>query len=759
MSKKYTRGNKINSLNDIDKIEYNCEKMKLNIPDPVNGELQIVGSTALPVIDLKGNVYQPLHDKCVKITLELMTGVQVIQKEYSVLIEGKYKNQGSNPPPRVIPELAEWYGLEGTTHVNDETCVVVKDERFKVAAQMLINDVKEIGINLKTKNKNVKSLINFEYDDQNNYNKEGYGIVIENNTITIYAENYTGAFYATRTLHQMLKTSCNYKVNNGYIRDYPKYSIRGFMLDVGRKFVKLDYIYYLMKTMSYYKMNDFQIHLNDNAIFLDDYMNITDVIKNAYTGFRLESDIEGNDSTLTAKDGYYTKKEFKNLIEDSRKYGVTIVPEFDTPGHALSFVKVRPELMYKGKVVNGKGEMERAAMLDLDHEETVSFIQSMYNEYLDGKNPVIGYVPIHIGSDEYYGETEVYRRYVDEMLRFIRDDKKRIPRIWGSLTSKTGKTPVTSKNIQMNVWNTDWANPEMMLEQGFNIINIDDEQTYIVPGADYYHDYLNLENLYFQYQPNRFNNGTVINESHPQLLGGAFGLWNDQIDTVENGITSYDMFDRIFSALPILAQKNWGTELSRSFEAFQALSLKTMYAPSTNPRFKIRSKTNTILHYNFLEGLADYSGNDYHIKKTNNILLKNGAQFNGNNSFFELPLSLIGPVAHLEVEFELTDTKQIQILMETDNYGTIYAVDEEGFIGYKYENNRYAFNHKLEANKKINLKIITTLHKTRLFIDDKEVSLTDDTNKPYNTFILPLQRIGSLQNSLNGKIIKVILKK
>src|SRR5699024_3589740 len=636
-------------------------------------------------------------------------------------IDGIYNNKENKPPPQVIPALAEWYGLKGKIKVDDETSVIVRHEDFKDAAKIFIDDVEEIGI--KIKKENGQNTIVFEYDNQNNYGEEGYGIVIENNHITIYAEKYTGAFYATRTLHQMLKNSCDGYVNNGYIRDYPKYPVRGFMIDVGRKFVKLDYLHEMMKTMSYYKMNDFQIHLNDNAIFLDYYKSIEEVFEKAYTGFRLESNITGNGNALTSTDGHYSKAEFKKLIEKSALYGVTIVPEFDTPGHALSFVKVRPDLMYDGEIVDGKEDLERAAMLNLENHETVPFIQSMYNEYLDGKNPVIGDVPIHIGSDEYYGEAEVYRKYVDDMLKFIRDDKDRTPRVWGSLTSKSGETPVTSKNVQMNVWNTDWAEPEEMLEQGFDIINIEDTQVYIVPGADYYHDYLNLENLYFQYETNKFNNGAVLNESHPQLIGGAFALWNDQIDAVENGITSYDMFDRMFHALPIIAQKNWGTKTLNSFQEFLELSSKLKYAPHTNPHYILKSKTNQVLYYDFSEGTADLSGNQNHSKNANNITLKDGAHFNGVDSFIELPLRRVGPVAQLDITFELTDTTPTQILLETDDNGTIYAVNEDGYLGYRDEYNLYAFNYKVEANKEINLKIISALHKTQFFINDMEITL------------------------------------
>lgn len=44
-------------------------------------------------------------------------------------------------------------------------------------------------------------------------------------------------------------------------RDYPLYEVRGFIMDVARKTFTLDYLKQLVKEMSWYKMNDFQVHL------------------------------------------------------------------------------------------------------------------------------------------------------------------------------------------------------------------------------------------------------------------------------------------------------------------------------------------------------------------------------------------------------------------------------------------------------------------------------------------------------------------
>ena len=50
--------------------------------------------------------------------------------------------------------------------------------------------------------------------------------------------------------------------------DFPSFSHRGFMLDTGRKFIPYDTLVDIMLNMAYYKMNDLQLHLNDNYIFL-----------------------------------------------------------------------------------------------------------------------------------------------------------------------------------------------------------------------------------------------------------------------------------------------------------------------------------------------------------------------------------------------------------------------------------------------------------------------------------------------------------
>ena len=84
------------------------------------------------------------------------------------------------------------------------------------------------------------------------------------------AETSTGAYWATRSILQILKQTDG-TIAKGEARDYPKYEVRGFMLDVGRRPFSKKIVNEVAKTMAWYKMNDLQLHLNDNYIFLEDY--------------------------------------------------------------------------------------------------------------------------------------------------------------------------------------------------------------------------------------------------------------------------------------------------------------------------------------------------------------------------------------------------------------------------------------------------------------------------------------------------------
>ena len=133
--------------------------------------------------------------------------------------------------------------------------------------------------------------------------------------VNVKAEQAQGAYWSTRSILQIVKLN-NGEIPKGITKDYPKFKVRSFSLDVARKPASLESLEDFVDAMAYYKMNDFQVHLNDNLIFYENFESAEVARERAYTGFRLESDIKAggeNKKDLTNEDLFYTETLSKSL--------------------------------------------------------------------------------------------------------------------------------------------------------------------------------------------------------------------------------------------------------------------------------------------------------------------------------------------------------------------------------------------------------------------------------------------------------------
>ena len=86
-----------------------------------------------------------------------------------------------------------------------------------------------------------------------------------------------------------------------------------------------------------------------------------------------------NKADLTSTDVFYTKEEFKKYIQESRTYGVNIVPEIDTPAHSLALTKVRPDLRH-----GTSGRQNDHLNLTSKYDQSLEFVKSIFAEYMTG---------------------------------------------------------------------------------------------------------------------------------------------------------------------------------------------------------------------------------------------------------------------------------------------------------------------------------------------------------------------------------------
>ena len=469
-----------------------------------------------------------------------------------------------NPCPQVIPALQEWKGSKGTLHLPAQGSIIINpsdETALASTAAILKNDLKELMgweytiITGKAKKDGIYLSLS-EPDEQ--LGKEGYELSILNKA-SIQAPTAQGVFWGTRTLLQMLYRQ-DAKLAKGTTRDWPEFPNRGFMLDVGRKFFTLDYLKEQIKVLSFYKMNEFQIHLNDNGFpqFFDNDWSKT------YAAFRLESE---RFPGLTAKDGSYSKKEFIELQRMGMEYGVNIIPEIDIPAHSLAFAHYKPEI---GSKEYGMDH------LDLYKEETYKFVDALLDEYLSGEEPVFIAPDVHIGTDEYNKkEAEQYRYFTDRYLKYV---------------ASYGKTPVQAEGVTVNAWSFDWVDPEVSIKEGYKLINTCDTYLYIVPGAGYYREFLDHQWLYEKWTPWMMNRHQTLPVGTPGVLGGMFAVWNDQCG---NGISEQDVHYRSFPAIQVMAERMWKGDNQEEvpFTEFEALCQAMPEAPGVNLLGRIDKET------------------------------------------------------------------------------------------------------------------------------------------------------------------------
>lgn len=739
------------------------------------------------VVGKDGTIYTPLTEKTVKGIYKVTKGEESAEGsvEYTLAIPGRYDDEGVNAKPTVIPELAEWYGkdAEGSFTVGGRILVSEGASEFMDAAEALAEDYEaELGtaMTVETGDAPQAGDIYFISDETNGLGEEGY-IMDIGEYVTVSAENATGAYWATRSILQITELNDG-KIPTGITKDYPKYEVRGFMLDVARKPVSMETLQDIAKEMAYYKMNEFHLHLNDNLIFYEDYASAEEARELAYTGFRLESNVvEGsndglNQADLTNEDLYYTKDEFRSFILDSRSMGVKITPEFDTPGHSGAFTKVRPDLMLQNIV---SGAANRAGeQFDLSpekYDESLAFVESIWDEYLT-EDMFDQSMTVHIGTDEYYGEKNRFRMFSDDLIEYIQS-KGYTVRLWGSLSSMPGEADVRSEGVQMNVWNTGWANPTNMYNEGFELINTIDGQLYMVPAAGYYFDYLNTQNLYNNWVPNNFS-GTVIPAGSEQMLGSTYAIWNDSVDTRANGISEVDIYDRFADAVPTMASKNWGEAQDQTWAEMEATVDELGDAANSNPYHEASADENgEYMSYEF-DDTTDSSANGRDLAEPVNAEIADGSlKLNGGESYVSTPIDKLATGNTLEFDITLDTPAQAgDILFEADNEGSNgdYVHDirimDDGRLGFRRELYDYYFDYKLPVGETVHLSISTNGTSTTLTVNgttyeasgvyrnrqtDGEVRVEGITRA---TFLLPIQRIGSETNAIEAVIDNVTVK-
>ncbi|MCM1388605.1 MAG: family 20 glycosylhydrolase, partial [Bacillus sp. (in: Bacteria)] len=752
----------------------------LKLPKAPEGyQVTYLGADYEQIIGADCEVYATIQDKEVTVGyLVEQTAGREEAREISFTIQvpaAGDRLQGENAKPEVIPALAEWDGADGVFMPEDTSRIVIQEQSLRQSAQLFAERYELImGREIPVEEGNYEDVrpgdFYLTYGDGmvdsavSGVGSEGYVCNITDKCVII-GTDAQGIYWGTITILQILKGQT---LPQGKIRDYPKYQVRGFGIDVARKPVSMDMLYQIMKNMSWYKMNDLSIHLNDNVILSTS--GLTGSIEEAMTAdsaFRLEVSVANEKGEKLTSDEYaYTAQEFADFINTAKAYGVQVVPEIDTPAHSLSITKLFPE--YALTVRN-----EAVDQIDVSRDEAVELIKDIWREVLNGQmkntySAAFGEASaVNIGMDEYYGDGETYRQYMNEIISLIREESDtQIIRLWGSLSNIEGKTIPDTKDLQMNLWSTTWADPMEMYEAGYSLINMQNNHLYIIPGGGY--DYLDTEELFANWEVNKFydyNQLEYIPVYSPQMLGASYMIWNDMCGRLDVGICESDLFDRFYQPLGVISAKLWGSGAA-SYEEHMVLYDALDAAPDTNPYAlaawsgadegkPLRLPVGGDVADNapiVLSGGEDYIETGY----TNDLKADNGS-YPGIGGSYTVSMQ----VYRENISEKAADGIKEEILFEADApYGqTAFKAVQTGSgkVGFSREGKDYSFAYTLPVGEWVSLTIQGEQNKTSLYVNGELVdTLGDDESfTEYATFVFPLERIGSKTDSFHGMIKEI----
>ncbi len=239
------------------------------------------------------------------------------------------------------------------------------------------------------------SILLTDKDHQKDLGPEGYTLHVTPAHLSLRAGTNAGLFYAGQSLIQMLDhhlaqtdSQTLDQVPCVLIQDKPRFGWRGFMLDSVRHFQPIELVYKIVNQLAALKINRFHWHLTDDQ------------------GWRFESLGYPRLNTIGSwRDneeggrygGYYTREQVRGLIEHARLRNITVIPEFDMPGHCLAALAAYPELGCKGadyrvQVTFG---VEYGAFC-AGNEKVYHFIEGVLGEWAEVFNAPY----IHLGGDE-----------------------------------------------------------------------------------------------------------------------------------------------------------------------------------------------------------------------------------------------------------------------------------------------------------------------------------------------------------------------
>ena len=498
-------------------------------------------------------------------------------KKEIVYPETNLSKEALIPKPLVVTATQSSFILDKNTTISTNS-----DSEYITVGKFLSEKIKsKTGLNIKLTTANATNGIIINKVDNKSIGNEGYELIISENSVIINSTGSAGAFYAVQTLRQLIsfnsysQEAAVFVIPTGSIKDKPNFKFRGSMLDVARHFFSVKDVKKYIDAMAYYKMNILHLHLSDDQ------------------GWRIEikswpelTTIGGHTEVGGESGGFYTQKDYTEIVNYATQNHITIIPEIDMPGHThaaytsypiLDGRKIKTKLLENSSISDKKSALYTGtevgfSTFDTRKEEVYTFVDDVVRE-ISALTPGKYF---HMGGDEsHVTEKDDYTYFVKRVEKIIHKYNK----------TMIGWDEIATANVDSNAIVQFWAkeeNAKKAVEKGMKIILSPAKKIYL----DMQYDSISKHGLHwaayvpvntaYNWSPEKYINS--INKEY--ILGIEAPLWSETISNIEE--LEYLAFPRLIG----VAELGWSIEKNRNWEDYKVrLAKQTPYLNSMNIKY------------------------------------------------------------------------------------------------------------------------------------------------------------------------------
>jgi hexosaminidase len=397
---------------------------------------------------------------------------------------------------------------------------------------------------------------------------EGY--VVNNGLDCIYISGVSsnGIFYGIQTLRQLIikDESDEWVIPNVIVRDYPRFSWRGFMLDEARHFMGKEIVKKLLDLMAMHKLNKFHWHLVDDQgwrIEIKRYPKLTTIgSKRKIKAKRGEKPISEDEQLYG---GFYSQEDIKEIVAYAKDRYIEIIPEIDIPGHSSSAIASYPELSCFGKEIEVPTKWGILSnVLCPGKKKVYSFMKNVLSKIIDLFPSDI----IHIGGDEVFKKNwkkcpdckslmekenmhhvkELHVYMTNHFAKYLKKKRKTLMG-WGQILD-----PKLTEDVISQFWLGKKKETYKHLRNGGKVVSSKMLQTYL----DYPYWLISLKKSY-EFEP-IFPD--LENEYHENILGLEAPLWTERVVTLDR------IYYQIFPRLTAHAETGWTVKERKNYKSF-----------------------------------------------------------------------------------------------------------------------------------------------------------------------------------------------